>query len=245
MLSMKYYVGDGERKVDNLNNSNGLDEVSKFSKEIENINNDNEQDKKSKKNIFYYFPYLLVLTILLFFCVFGITYSVYKGDLDDSEINTGQILFTYSDVDKVGNGIYLKNAVNIPDIIGKMMVGKNEYFDFFVTATTTKSDILYYILVDKDESSTLQNDNVRVYLTQLMGSHETEIVLKNFSDLETKEINDKTYYVLYEKRLSYPLKNYTDAYRLRMWVKENANDYENKNFSVKIDVYAEQVKDSD
>lgn len=220
--------------MDNLNNEDNIEEKNQNPKE--------EKDNDKEKTILYYFPYLLIFTILLFFSVFGITYSIYKGDLDDNEITTDHIVFTYSDVDKVGNGIYLKNAVSISDRQGKMMVGSKQYFDFFVTATTKKSNIQYYILVDKDSSSTLQNENVRIYLTKLMGGHEKEIILKDFSDLEIKKLNGKIYYVLYDKLLENPLDNYTDSYRLRMWVKEDAKNYQNKNFSIKIDVYAEQVE---
>lgn len=227
--------------MDNLNNPNNLENE----KEVvsEEYNSSNEKEKKDEKKIIFYFPYLLIFTILMFFSVFGITYSVYKGDLDDNEINTDQILFTYTDVDKVGNGIYLKNAVGIPDKLGKMMVGSKQYFDFFVTATTNKRNIMYYVLVNKEDKSTLQNENVRIYLTELMGSREKEVVLEDFSDLKTKKLNGKTYYVLYKKKLVHPLENHTDSYRLRMWVKEDAKNYENRNFSVKIDVYAEQAEE--
>lgn len=75
-----------------------------------------------------------------------------------------------------------------------------------------------------------------------MGGHEKEIILKDFSDLKIKKLNGKIYYVLYDKLLENPLDNYTDSYRLRMWVKEDAKNYQNKNFSIKIDVYAEQVE---
>ena len=46
-----------------------------------------------------YWTCFLLFTILLFFCVFGITYSFYHGGSgDDHEMDTGQIVFTYSDV---------------------------------------------------------------------------------------------------------------------------------------------------
>lgn len=122
--------------MDNLNNEDNIEEKNQNPKE----NKDNDKEK----TILYYFPYLLIFTILLFFSVFGITYSIYKGDLDDNEITTDHIVFTYSDVDKVGNGIYLKNAVSISDRQGKMMVGSKQYFDFFVTATTKK--VIYDII---------------------------------------------------------------------------------------------------
>lgn len=201
---------------------------------------DSNQDKESKGR---YWTYLFLFAILLFFCVFGITYSFYHGDdEEDHEIGTGQIVFTYSDVGQAGNGILLQDATPITDAVGKSMVGTNQYFDFHITATTDKTNILYKILVNKNQSSTLDNKNVRLYLTQVMGSYEQEKVLTNFSDLKKENINNKDYYTLYEKKLDKGLKDYNESYRLRMWIKEDARNYENQFFSIKIDVYAYQVE---
>jgi len=77
----------------------------------------------------------------------------------------------------------------------------------------------------------------------MLGSYEEELVLDNFSNLKQINLKDKNYYVLYEKVLSNGLVNYNDSYRLRMWVDKNATDYENKKFSIKVDVHAEQVEE--
>lgn len=201
---------------------------------------DSNQEKQSKS---HYLTYLFFFAILLFFCVFGITYSVYYGDGNsDQEIDTGKIIFTYSDVGQAGNGILLNDALPISDAIGKSMVGKNQYFDFFVSASTNKKPLLYKILINKDQNSTLSNQNVNLYLTQVMGSYEEEVVLTNFSDLKEEVINQKKYYVLYEKELESNLENYNESYRLRMWIKEDAYNYENQFLSIKIDVYAYQLE---
>lgn len=216
----------------------------------QDINQDMNSVNKEKKteeeehSLWQYMPYLLLFTILLFFCVFGITYSIYKGDSgSDNEIVTDQIIFSYSDVDKVGNGIFIQDAIPISDDMGKAMTGKNQYFDFYITASTKKSKVFYQLLVNKDEESTLSNNNVRIYLTKMLGSYEEELVLDNFSNLKQKKVKNKDYYVLYEKTLSESLENYSDSYRLRMWVAEDATNYENQKFSIKIDVYAEQVEE--
>ena len=182
------------------------------------------------------------MTILLFFCVFGISYSVYYGRSDENqEIETGQVVFTYSDVGQAGNGILLKDAMPTVDAIGKSMVGSGQYFDFFVTATTRNSKILYKLLIDKNDASTLADENVKIYLTQLMGSFEQEKVFTNFSNLKKETINNKEYYVLYETTLDENIKNLIESYRLRMWVKQDANDFENQFFSIKVDVYAYEI----
>lgn len=203
-----------------------------------------EEFESDKDNYKQYIPYLLLFIILLFFSVFSITFSIYKGDNgENSEIITDQIIFTYSDVDQVGNGINIKDAIPITDEVGKALVGRNQYFDFHITSSTGNHKVLYQLLVNKNQASTLSNENVRIYLTSMQGSYENQLVLTNFSDLKKKTINDNTYYVLYEKVLPEKLVNYSDSYRLRMWVKENAIDYFNQTFSIKIDAYAEQVEE--
>ncbi len=203
-----------------------------------------EEEKDDDKPIGMYWSYLLVITVLIFFCVFGITYSVYKGDGgSDSEIITDQIVFSYTEVDKVGNGINIQNAIPTKDTIGKVMTGKHQYFDFNVTATTGNNKVRYLVLIDKDKASTLSDKNIRIYLTQLTGNYENALTLDNFSNLKIKKKNNKEYYVLYEKLLSKGLSAHIDAYRLRMWVAENATDYDNKRFSLKVDVYAEQAEE--
>ena len=208
---------------------------------MENGSIDNEA-KNENSNKRKYIIYLLLFVVLLFFCVFGITYSIYKSDNDDQEINTGNIVFTYSDVGKAGNGIAIKNAVPITDELGKVMMGSNQYFDFSITATTNKASLQYKVLVAKDDISTLDNKKVRIYLTQMLGSYENELVLTDFSNLKVETIKDKKYYVLYEKKLDKELEKYSDAFRLRMWVKEDAIDYNDQIFALKVDVYAYQVE---
>lgn len=208
---------------------------------MENGSIDNET-KNENSNKRKYIIYLLLFVVLLFFCVFGITYSIYKPDNDDQEINTGNIVFTYSDVGKAGNGIAIKNAVPITDELGKVMMGSNQYFDFSITATTNKASLQYKVLVAKDDISTLDNKKVRIYLTQMLGSYENELVLTDFSNLKVETIKDKKYYVLYEKKLDKELEKYSDAFRLRMWIKEDAIDYNDQIFALKVDVYAYQVE---
>lgn len=207
------------------------------------MENKNVEERDEQKGVSQYIPYLFLFTILLFFSVFGMTYSIYKGDTGDNEIITDQIIFTYSDVEQRGNGINIIDAVPLTDTQGKMLTKSNEYFDFYITTTTNNSPVKYKVLILKDQNSTLSNDNVRLYLTKLNGSYEEEILLDNFSNLKQESINNKDYFVLYERNLSSNLSNYSDAYRLRMWVKEDAVNYFDQYFSIKVDIYAEQFEE--
>lgn len=233
MFVMKYYVGDGRMKQ--IDNENLIVQEEKEN----NINNDEEKEEKTS-----YWPYLFLFSIMLFFCIFGFTYSIYRGsDPSDNEIDIGNIIFTYSDVNQGGNGILIKNAMPTSDSLGKAMVGVGQYFDFYITANSKSSDLEYKLLINKSSESTLKNENVRIYLTQVMGVYEKELVLTDFSDLKKETISGKEYYVLYIKRLESSEETYNDSYRLRMWVKETAIDYQNQYFSIKVDVNASQVEE--
>ena len=198
-----------------------------------------EQEKKDRRrNIFL----IIIFLFLLFLSSFGITYSMYKGDSGgNQELVTDKIIFTYSDVDRGGNGIYIENALPIPDATGKKLAGSKEYFDFSINATSKKTNIKYQLLIRKNSVSTLSNNNVRVYLASLNGSYEHELVLEGFDELETTTIDGTKYYVLYEKVLTKGIENHSDFYRLRMWIKEDAINYDNKIFSINVDVNATQV----
>ena len=217
-----------------------------------------KEDKEDRKRFVFF---LFIFLFVLFISTFGLTVSFYKGGSgEEQEIETGpipttspeetstipaddQIIFTYSDVDKAGSGINLVNAIPISDEKGKVLVGTGNYFDFSITATSKKHDLVYKILINKDKTSTLNNSEVRMYLTSISGSYEKELVLTTFDTLETKRINGIDYYVLYQAKLNKGINNHSDRYRLRMWVKETSEDFNDKFFKLKVDVTAEQVGD--
>lgn len=216
--------------------------VEKEKKLDEKIQKELEKEEEKDESRRRYFIFTLIFLILLFFSTFGITVSFYKGTPgDDNTIVTDKIIFTYSDVDKGGNGINIKNATPLSDTLGKVQIGNGKYFDFSVTATSKKSNIHYKLLVKKDPASTLNGRQVRIYLTSLNGNYEKFVTLTTFNYLRRETINGDDYYVLYEKTLHKGIDNYSDYYRLRMWVKEDATDYEDKMFALKVDVVAEQV----
>ena len=219
-----------------------IKEVSEMPEEQEMILDEKEKEKEDNRR--RYIIFLLLLLILMFFATFGITYTLYKGDSgNSSEIITNNIIFTYSDVDRSGSGIQIKEALPITDEVGKNLFGTNQYFDFSVTATSKNSKLKYKLLARKGSDSTIDNDNIRIYLTSLSGNLEKEVLLTDFSKLRQEKIKNVNYYVLYEKELDKGIENYSDLYRLRMWIKEDATDYDLKKFSLNVDVTAEQVGD--
>ena len=123
------------------------------------------------------------------------------------------------------------------------MIGKGDYFDFNVTATSKNAHIKYKVLARKDSVSTLADSEVRVYLASTNDNYERQVLLNTFSNLKRENINGIDYYVLYEKTLDKNIENYSDFYRLKMWVRDNSDNYADKKFMLKVDVIAEQVGD--
>lgn len=192
---------------------------------------------------------LLLLTISVFF---GISISIFtffgKGNTNNV-IETGRIIFSYSDALKKGNGIDIKDAVPTTDEEGIVLSKENEYFDFSVSATTTSTDIAYEIVVNKDETSTLSDDMVKIYVTELDGGVEKVVPLleKNiptYSELKTTNNKLLTGKTVYYGEVKAGEVAYGKKFRLRIWIKDvdsETFDYTtlfNKNYKVKVNVAA-------
>lgn len=155
------------------------------------------------------------------------------------------VKFYYSDTTGIGNGISIVNAVPTDDTVGKLLVGDSYYFDFNVSATTNKRPITYTIIATKDNGSTLSDSNLKVYLTKVSGVNETTLdstfindkvkTYNQYSNFRYDYISGKA---LYKETIPQNTKNYKEFYRLRIWVSDNAVNWENKDYSLKINVYA-------
>lgn len=196
----------------------------------------------------------VVLLFMSFIFIFvGVSYSIFSyfgNGLTNNVIETGRIVFSYSDADGGGNGIYIENAVPISDEVGKVLSGTGEYFDFSVTANTTTSDLVYEIVVVNSTTSTLSEEYVKIYLTTVSGTTESPTDLTGSTDIVTyNELEDTTNPLLSGKTIYYGTVkagevSYGKNFRLRMWVSVPASenfDYSlinDRNFSIKVNVAA-------
>lgn len=197
---------------------------------------------------------VILLFLSLVFLFSGISYSIfnYLGfGTTNNVIQTGKIVFSYSDANGGGNGIFIENAYPIPDDMGKLLSGEREYFDFSVSASVTNSNLAYEIAVKKGEESTLPEEYVKVYLTTFEGNREVEtpLTLNGSSVITYNKLLDTNNDLLSGKTVYYGTVQagevaYGKKFRLRMWVKtpEQADfDYEsisNQYFSLKVSVAA-------
>ena len=209
----------------------------------------NIEEKEEKKR--YKVLLLLLLLLSAVFVSVGISIAVfnYMGRGETSNvIKTGRIVFSYSDANGSGNGINITNAMPTPDSVGKTLSNSNEYFDFSVSASTTSTNIAYEMVVNKESSSTLADDQVKIYLTERQGSTEIETpitggsVTPTYASLSTTTNPNLTGKTIYYGTVNAGEIAYGKNFRLRMWIKNNTSDdfseTNSKQYSVKVNVAA-------
>ena len=201
--------------------------------------------KNKKKQIII----TLIAIISLIVITVGVTYAFFnyaKEGTTDNTIKTGSITFLYTEVSGVGKGISLTDAYPVADSIGKVQVGEGKVFDFKVTSNISmNSSIGYQVTARKKTGSTLSDNAVKVYLTEVNGT-EQELLLSKYSELSQTDRVDANKYtekVLYESRVPANTKNYEKNFRLRMWVSDDTDfsdgSMNDKIFTLTVNVYAD------
>ena len=201
--------------------------------------------KNKKKQIII----TLVAIISLIVITVGVTYAFFnyaKEGTTDNTIQTGSITFLYTEVSGVGKGISLTDAYPVADSIGKVQVGEGKVFDFKVTSNISmNSSIGYQVTARKKTGSTLANNAVKVYLTEVNGT-EQELLLSKYSELSQTDKVDISKYderILYEATVPANTKNYEKNFKLRMWVSDDTDfsdgSMNDKTFTLTVNVYAD------
>lgn len=202
---------------------------------MDNKNINNCKDENSSKKIIIAVIFISILVI----SVIGISFAVFIGSQHgskDNTLSTGTISMTYTEDT---NGISIVNALPITDTAGKVLSGNNEYFDFTVTTNIVgNSSVIYEIAAIKDNSSTLKNDEIKLYLErQISGTYSEELAPGIYSPIENAtEIGSPIGSMV----LAQITRNSTttDNYRLRMWINQSTQvDTVSKFYTVKVNVY--------
>lgn len=178
----------------------------------------------------------------------GVTYAFFnyaKEGTTDNTITTGTITFIYEETDKQGTGISIEDAYPISDSVGKKLSSSNEVFNFKIKSETTGTEIPYTVTARKDNTSTLSEEAVRIYLTEVVGESEIELLLDNYSNLEQTSITvpeNTTEKVIHTDKVPAGSSNYEKNYRLRMWI-DSETDFSDgsmndKTFKITVSVYA-------
>lgn len=203
-----------------------------------NYANQNNQKNENDSKLF-----IIVISLLIFIiAVIGIsvatfTYTYNEERKNVNTISTGSVYLNYTENT---NGINITDAFPINDEVGKVLTDENQYFDFTVSADFSRGlSANYEIAAEKVNSSTLSNDEVRLYFERKVGdSYEEVMAPSNFVPLKEKtDLGTEAGKMLLDKGTF--TETSTVNYRLRMWVAEGTVLGElPKNFGVRVSVKA-------
>ena len=193
----------------------------------------------------------LILSIMgligLVIVTIGITYAIFtytKLGTTDNTITAGTLKFLYTENTGVKTGIQLTNALPISDTQGKALDGDNNVFDFSIEATNTGTEAIpYEVTLRKKSTSTLGEENVKVYLTDRTESTEKEeLEPTKYSELTQTNIDvgSKIEKTIYNGTVNGGEVSYKKDFRLRMWIDEQSNqsDINGKEFTAMVNVYS-------
>ena len=185
-----------------------------------------------------------ILTIIV-----GTSIAVFNYSKEGTGLNTitsGNLIFTYDEVDGIGKGIALENAMPILDSQGKAQTGLGNVFEFKVSASSASSVAIPYEITLRRSGDDI-GSSIKVYLTKVVGNTEEELVLSKFSSLTpTSKVDSNTYdeRVVYTGMVPVNTSNYSETYRLRMWVDNEADfsdgSLNDKLFKLTVNMYANQ-----
>ena len=164
----------------------------------------------------------------------GVTYAFFsyaKEGQTENVITTGTIRFAYDETQANGDGILIQDALPVTDAVGMAQTGAGKVFDFTVTSVTpSTAKIPYVVTVKKDASSTLANDQVKLYLVaggDESGNGETvdNSVVATFASLPeltadpiTNDIANDNERILFTSEVPASSSDYEATFTLKMWL---------------------------
>ncbi len=213
---------------------------------------------KKKKNEKKEILWMLVALVSLAVITLGVSVAFFnytKEGTTENTVTSGTITFLYTEVSGIGKGIQISDAYPMTDEQGKEQTGQGSYFDFKITSQTTSTiSIPYEVTARKSNDSTLENDAIKVYLTEKAGEEEKLVLLENYSKLEdTSQETAKGYTekIIYTGKVPANQSNYEKNFRLRMWIDEKTDfsgkeeetgnvtyPYNGKTFTLTVNVYS-------
>ncbi len=193
--------------------------------------------KKDSNNKLFIIIIAFLIFIIMVIGVSAITFTYTKEKKSINTISTGNIYLNYTEDT---NGINITNAYPMADDVGKVLTNEDQYFDFSVEASITGDVVANYeISAEKDTSSTLNNDEVKLYLEKKVNNSYQEVMApKYFTPLkESTDLGTMAGSMLLDSgSIS---KNAIVNYRLRMWVDANTIlDNLEKSFGVRVSIKA-------
>jgi len=194
--------------------------------------------------------------LLLVLLTVGVTYAVFtytKLGTTENTVTAGTLKFLYTENTGVGAGIALTDALPVSDTVGKSYSTEGKVFDFSIEATNSGNDAIpYEVTLRKKSTSTLAEDAVKVYLTDMTEDADSEILAPTlYKDLIQTRINvgDEVEKTIHTDNVVGGELTYLKDYRLRMWVAEetdfSSGNYNGKTFIATVNVYANATVSTD
>ena len=181
---------------------------------------------------------------ILVVAVVGVSFAAFSYSKTGEKVNTittGTITMSYSEDT---NGINLSDALPMSDDQGKALSGSNNVFDFTVTATINGSGnttINYDVTATKESDSTLDDSAVKVYLTSIDNSADTQVLAPTKVSALTKTGSSEASGApngQYKLTTGTFTSTTTRKYRLRMWVAEDYSSLSTSGtYKLRVNVY--------
>lgn len=204
---------------------------------MDNQNYNDEMIKKDSNNKIFIIIVCLFIFIIMVIGVSMATFTYTKENKSINTISTGNVYLNYTEDT---NGINITNAYPMSDEVGKTLTNEEQFFDFTVEAKISGDVVANYeVSAEKEASSTLNNDEVKLYLEKKVNNSYKEVMApKNFTPLkESTDLGTMAGAMLLDTgTLS---KSSTVSYRLRMWVADTTVlDNLEKSFGVRVSIKA-------
>ncbi len=176
---------------------------------------------------------------ILVVAVIGISFAAYSTTFSSAtanSISTGTIMVSYTEPT---NAINIPDAMPMSDTDGKALSGSGKTFDFVVSTQASNAlTVPYTITLTKEESSTLADNEVKVYLTKDGADVVTPTLVSALSDASGTRAGSKVLYSTSDvfTTTSEPAK--TSNYVLRMWVDSavTVDSSSSKTYRAKVNV---------
>ena len=148
-----------------------------------NQNYNDEMIKKDSNNKIFIIIVCLFIFIIMVIGVSMATFTYTKENKSINTISTGNVYLNYTEDT---NGINITNAYPMSDEVGKTLTNEEQFFDFTVEAKISGDVVANYeVSAEKEASSTLNNDEVKLYLEKKVNNSYQEVMApKNFTPLK-------------------------------------------------------------
>lgn len=184
---------------------------------------------------------LLLLTLFVILMI-SLSFSLYIKRQKEAIKKDDRISRISMNYTENTNGISIENAMPIEDEVGMKQTNDNEYFDFTVNYNVVgNAKVEYEIAAVKDSSSTIDDNDVKLYLEeQKSGTYVKTLEPKKFTPISSSTSVGSPKNSMVLKRVVKSASG-SSNYRLRMWIKKEANVQADKKYTVKINVYGKQI----